>query len=229
MDLLQLREKEIFETLKRITHLKFVVIGGYAASAYALPRFSIDCDIVVEDSSELNKIEGELRNFNYVKKDANKISTPYDGKFIRYEKELENNLNASIDILFKDILDRQTNATFSAKWVFENSSIKPFKGKTITEELKLRIMNPDALIVMKAISCRSADIRDVFMLITKSKDKVWIKEEIEKRCSFKERFAKIKEKINSKQFKDNLQGVYGHIDEELFKKHKQQVLELNFD
>ncbi|MBW2966658.1 hypothetical protein KY342_06155 [Candidatus Woesearchaeota archaeon] len=43
MDLLQLREKEIFETLKRIKHLKFAVIGGYAASAYALPRFSIDC------------------------------------------------------------------------------------------------------------------------------------------------------------------------------------------
>ncbi|MBW2966275.1 hypothetical protein KY342_04185, partial [Candidatus Woesearchaeota archaeon] len=115
---------------------------------------------------------------------------------------------------------------FSAKWVFENSSIKPFKGKTITEELKLRIINPDALIVMKSISCRSADIRDVFMLITKSKDKTWIKQEIEKRCSFKERFAKIKEKINSKQFKDNLQGVYGHIDDELFKRYKKQVLKL---
>ena len=57
MEQLQLREKEIFETLKKIKKSRFVVIGGYAVNTYTLPRFSIDCDIVVKDHKELKKIE----------------------------------------------------------------------------------------------------------------------------------------------------------------------------
>jgi len=49
MELLQIREKEIFETLKKIKKSEFVVIGGYAVNAYTLPRFSVDCDIVIKD------------------------------------------------------------------------------------------------------------------------------------------------------------------------------------
>ena len=59
MDMLQLREKEIFETLRNIRNFKFVVIGGYAVNAYTLPRFSVDCDIVIEDDSQLKDIEKE--------------------------------------------------------------------------------------------------------------------------------------------------------------------------
>jgi len=225
MKLLQVREKEIFETLKKIKSLNFVIIGGYAINAYTLPRFSVDCDIVVKTGSELKDIEKQLKKNNYYKKDANKVSTPYHGKFVRYEKKIKNNFNVSMDILFKDILDRQTGSSFSAEWVFENSKLIPLKGKTITEELKLRIIGIDALVVMKWTSCRLTDIRDVFMLITKIKDKEWIKNEIDKRCNFKERFKKIKSKINSSQFKDNLQGVYGHVDNELFEKHKKSLLD----
>ena len=53
MEQLQLREKEIFEMLKKIKKRKFVVIGGYAVNAYTLPRFSVDCDIVIKDNDEL--------------------------------------------------------------------------------------------------------------------------------------------------------------------------------
>ena len=65
--MLQLREKEIFETLKKMSKFKFVIIGGYAVSAYTLPRFSVDCDIVVKDKEELKEIEEVLVNFCYVK------------------------------------------------------------------------------------------------------------------------------------------------------------------
>ena len=57
MEQLQLREKEIFETLKNIKKNKFVIIGGYAVNAYTLPRFSVDCDILIKDHKELLKIE----------------------------------------------------------------------------------------------------------------------------------------------------------------------------
>jgi len=100
------------------------------------------------------------------------------------------------------------------------------KGKTIAEELKLRIINPDALIVMKFAPSRVSDIRDIFMLMPQAKDLEWIKNEASRRCNLDDRLEKIKAKIASAEFKNNLQGVYGYIDKKVFEKHKNAVLEL---
>lgn len=226
MNHLQLREKEIFETLKRIKRFNFVVIGGYAVNAYALPRFSVDCDIVVEDNSQIESMEKVLKNFDYVKEQTNKVNLPYHDEFRRYEKEIAKNFRVSMDLMIKNVSDRKTHAIFKAEWLFKNSAIRLLKGKTITEELRLRIVNPDALIVTKLVSCRSTDIRDVFMLIIQAKDIKWIKQETAKICNFDERVAKITDKITSTKFKDDLQGVYGYIDKNVFEKHKRAVLQL---
>lgn len=226
MDMLQLREKEVFETLKKIKKNRFVVIGGYAISAYTLPRFSVDCDIIVENNIEAKRIGKELKKFSYKKKEANKIEQYY-GEFVRYEKEVYKNFKVSFDILIGNVFDRHTKASFSAKWIFGNSAIRLVKGKTIAEQLKMRVINPDALIVMKFISCRTADIRDVFMLMPQAKNLNWIKKEISKRYNFKNRFEKIKDKITSAEFKNNLQGVYGYTDKNVFEKHKKAVLKLD--
>ena len=225
--MLQLREKEIFETLKRMDKFKFVIIGGYAVNAYTLPRFSVDCDIVVKDKSELKKIEDFLINFGYVREENNKDKTSYYGNFLRLEKDIGNDIKVSFDILIKEVLDRQTNTTFSADWIFENSEVRILRGKTITEELKSRIINLDALFVLKFVSCRLTDIRDIFMLSPNIKNKKWVKEEVLKKYDFNKLFLKVKEKIISKQFKDSLQGVYGVVDDKIFEKHKKAVLELN--
>ena len=222
--MLQLREKEIFETLKKISRFDFVIIGGYAANAYALPRFSVDCDIVVK--ARIKEMERILESDGYRLEDSGRQTLPYSGHFLRYEKIIEKDFKVSMDILVKEILDRQTNSVFSAEWVFTNSSLRLFKGKTITEELKLRIIGIDALIAMKFISCRNTDIRDIFMLMPSSKDKGWIKQEISSRCSFEDRFSKVKAKITSAKFKDDLQGVYGFVNESVFEKHKKAVLRL---
>ena len=224
--MLQLREKEIFETLKGMNKFEFVIIGGYAVNAYTLPRFSVDCDIVVKDSKELKEIGEALLDFGYIKEESNKDKTSYYGDFLRLEKDLGSNIKVSMDILIKEVLDRQTNATFSADWVFNNSEIRTLRGKTITEELKLRIINLDALFVLKFVSCRLTDIRDIFMLAPNIKDKEWIKGEISKKYDFDKLFLKVKEKITSKQFKDSLQGVYGIIDNKVFEKHKKAILDL---
>jgi hypothetical protein len=225
--MLQLREREIFETLNRMEKFKFVIIGGYAVNAYTLPRFSVDCDIVVKDTKELKEIENVLLNFGYSREENNKDKTSYYGDFLRMEKNIGNGMNVSIDILIKEILDRQTNSIFSAEWIFENSEIKTLKGKTITEELKLRIINLDALFVLKFVSHRLTDIRDIFMLAPNIKNKKLVKEEISKKYDFNKLFEIIKEKITSKQFKDSLQGVYGILDDKVFEKHKKAILNLD--
>jgi len=221
--MLQLREKEIFETLKMIKKYNFTVIGGYAANTYTLPRFSVDCDIAVQDKDELDKIGIELKKRGYKKETTGDADIPYAGQFARYEKTIANNFKVSIDMLVKTIFDRQTNSTFSAEWIFQNSKIIPLRGKTIDEELNLKIINIDALIVMKIISCRMTDIRDVFMLMPQAENTEWIKNEIGKRCSIQDRLKKLKSTIRSKEFRDNLQGIYGYIEERIFEKHKREI------
>lgn len=222
-DLFSIREEEIFLTLKELKNCKFTVIGGYAVNAYALPRFSVDCDIVIRNENELGRIDKILIKRGYKKAELTG-ECRYFGAFSRYEKRLENNFAVSIDILIHTIKDRMTGAEFSAEWVFENSNEKILKGKTITEELKLQIINMDALLVMKIISCRSTDIRDIFMMMLNAKNEDWIRSEIMKRYNLKERTAKIIEKIASKQFRDGLSGIYGYFDEKVFEKHKKAIL-----
>ncbi len=221
MDLLQVREKQIFETLKKLQGFRFVIIGGYAVNAYTLPRFSVDCDIVIEDKVELNRIEKALLEFGYKKK-----SLPKTDNFARYEKRLAEYFVVSFDVLIGAVFDRQTKVSVSADWVFKNSEIRSLKGKTIVEELKVRIINIDALFVMKMISCRSTDIRDIFMIAMYIKDKLWIKAEISSRCDFDNRFRKVEQKITSKQFRNGLQGVYGLIDNQTFEKSINAIITL---
>ena len=225
MDPLQRREKEIFETLRRIHKHSFVIIGGYAVNAYALPRFSVDCDIVVKDANEAQKIGHALIEYGYVREKIPK-NTPYYGTFERYEKQIEKDFRVSMDVLIGEVLDRQTDATFSAEWIVEHSKIRLLKGKTILEELNVRIIDAEALFVMKFICARATDIRDIFMLAPNVKDRKWIQNEISERYDFNNRLKRIKEKVLSKQSKDGLQGVYGIIDPKVFEKHRKALLEM---
>ncbi len=226
MEQLQLREKEIFETLKKIKKCKFVVVGGYAVNAYTLPRFSVDCDIVLRDRNELEKIEVLLFELGYYQVKNISDQFPYEGNFERYEKEIEQNFKVSMDILIGEVLDRATKAKFSADWIFDNSVLRNLQGKTISEQLILRIVNTDALFTMKLIICRQTDIRDLFLLITSLKNKNWVKKEISERYDLKDRLSKFFNKINSKQFKDDLQGVFGMVDDRLFERNKKLILDL---
>ncbi|MFH1439949.1 MAG: hypothetical protein ABIG89_05250, partial [Candidatus Woesearchaeota archaeon] len=73
------------------------------------------------------------------------------------------------------------------------------------------------------------DIRDVFMLLPQAKDKKWIKNEISQRYNLKERITIIIEKIDSRQFRDGLFGVFGSLDKNTFERHRKAVLSLEKD
>ncbi len=226
MKLFQLREREIFETLMKIRRLDFVLIGGYAVNTYALPRFSADCDIVVRDSREMRKVESLLLKEGYRKLRSRTGNLPYGGKFFRFEKTLEKGFRVSVDVLVSAVMDRQTGAVFGADWIFGNSRKRVLRGKTIGERLKLRIVNPGALVIMKLVSCRGTDIRDVFMMLPKVKDLSSVRAGVDERTDFLERYSKLKGVVTSREFKSNLGGVFGYVDEKVFNKHKGLVLKL---
>ncbi len=217
MDPLQIREAEIFKMLKNLGKLEFVVIGGYAVNAYALPRFSVDCDIVIENRLTLDRISKILIKQEYSKKstdNGNKLEN-----FERYERKIQEDFAVSLDILIREVKDRQTGVTIPSDWIFKNSEIRTLRGKTITERLKVRIINIDALFVMKMISCRQTDIRDMFMLSPMLKDKKWVKSEITARYNFQDRFEKAMKTIKSMDFRNGLQGVYGLIEDSIFERN----------
>lgn len=225
MNPLEIREREIFKILEKIKEEEFVLIGGYAVNTYTLPRFSVDCDIVVRKSQFLENIKTKLVSIQYKKKEEGKSKTAYCGEFLRYEKKEENTFKVSMDILIDAVTDRSSSAVFSADWIFENSDLRLLRGKTIVEKVFLRIINPDALIAMKTVACRSTDIRDIFMLIIHVNNFDWIQQEAQKRTDFKKQAKIMREKISSIAFKNNLQGVYGYVDEKIFEKHQKKILE----
>jgi hypothetical protein len=242
MDPLQLRETEVIETLKKLAGCEFTVIGGYATNAYALPRFSVDCDIVVKGKKEAERIGRVLKSLGYATTAAG--DAPYSGSFERYEKDTGNGFKVSFDVMIKEILDRQSGAAFSVEWVFKHSKTRELRGKTILEKLKLRIINPDALFVMKAVCARPSDIRDVFRIGPKVEDKEWAREELKKMAKpagisrvLKTRGSpvgricvqgpeRVLRAVDSRQFRDGLQGVYGKVDEKVFEKHRKALREL---
>jgi hypothetical protein len=79
---------------------------------------------------------------------------------------------------------------------------------------------------MKFVCARKTDIRDVFMMAGKVEDFAWVKQEIAKHTDFAVAFRKIEAEVSSAKFKDNLQGVYGYLDEAVFQKHKKLLLSL---
>ena len=81
---LELREQEIFKTLKELINLNFVIIEGYGVNSYTLPRFSVDCDLVVKNQQDSEKIAKTLNKLGYKEEAKSNAYTPYHGEFIRF-------------------------------------------------------------------------------------------------------------------------------------------------
>ena len=170
-------------------------------------------------------MERVLKNEGYVAVESNAL-VPYHGEFSRFEKQVAENIHASVDIMIDKVTDRQTGVSFDANWIFGNSSKRTIIGKTMSEKISARIIGADALFAMKFIRARTTDMRDIFMMATAIKDFGWVRNEIGLRLNFSKQYEKIWEKVSNKQFKDNLQGVYGRIDNRIFQKHLELILKM---
>jgi hypothetical protein len=223
-DLFSLREKEIFDTLEML-NMPFVLIGGYAVNAYTLPRFSVDCDIVIASKEELEKTEKVLFGLGYSSSTSMK-DVPYSANFVRYEKIIQPNFRVSIDILIGEVVDRLSGEVFKFDWIVENSKLRKLKGKTRPLTFELFIPDPEALFAMKFASCRDTDIRDMFMLIAHVNLKK-LKGILSVRPYFAANFKRVESTISSKEFRNNLAGVYGKLDDKTFERYQKLVSKIS--
>jgi len=159
------RENEIINILKKLSDFKMVVVGGYAVSARAKHRFSVDCDIVVP-KNDLNKIIGLLSKEGFEKSLAKNLDNEYSGEFIRYVKKV-NDLPVSVDIVVNSLACRTTNASWGFDYILKNSDKAIIAG--VEDSVECMVPNKELLLAFKIHSARKTDLRDIIML----KDADW--------------------------------------------------------
>ncbi|MFH1592422.1 MAG: DUF6036 family nucleotidyltransferase [Candidatus Woesearchaeota archaeon] len=216
------RENAVFSILQEFidANLNFVIIGGYAISAYK-HRFSIDADIVIKKEDK-SKFETVLSKNKFVKTVMKKLDHVYSKEFVSYKTK--GKLPVSVDLLVDGAGSRTTNASFSFEQLKEHSE----KKKIIGTEKEVNVMVPkkEILIVLKLHSGRLTDFRDIVAL-TKNIDFELIKSIIwrgEKRI-VKDNIKKLLSLVDDKGFVDSFKGVFVEkrydVDLEEVKKFKQ--------
>jgi len=153
------RENGVFEILNKFidADLDFIVVGGYAVSAFK-HRFSIDADIIV-NSENLNKFVLILEKNGFQKSIEKNLENVYSSRFIRYEKA---SLKVYVDLLIDGLASRQTNASFSYDLIMKNSEKQKIIG--IEKEIIAKVPAKELLIAMKIHSGRLTDFRDIAAL-----------------------------------------------------------------
>ena len=154
---LEVREEEIIRTISMLPR-GLVLIGGYAVSALASHRFSVDCDVITSPI-DAKKIRGVLAREGYTKSRSSKIGNRETVE--TYSKKTEGG-RVSVELFIDSITARETGAWWSYGYVKQNCVEAVVSG--IGNSATVLVPTREMLIAMKIHSARDADIRDIVML-----------------------------------------------------------------
>lgn len=202
------RENEILTTIKSMANagLDFVVVGGYAVSAMARHRFSVDCDIIVpkKQHDHFGNFLGEEGFKKHIEKAG--FDEIYAGKFVSYRKELSG-LPVTVDLLVGSLVCRATQASWSFEYVKKHSitAIIPSTEASVS----CRIPEKELLFAFKIHSGRRTDVRDVVML-RENADLEKVLSHLRKGNieALKDQIRKIVTALEDKNLVDSLKGVF---------------------
>jgi len=156
------RENEALAILEKIVNsgLEFTLIGGYAVTARGRHRYSVDCDIVVAELGEFQRL---LERQGYrMEKNSSLFHDIYGAESCRFVKDVEGN-EVSVDIFVKSLIVRQTSASWSFEYLRRYSSLADVTGAQ-REVRKVMVLEKEMLIATKIHSARPQDIQDIVML-----------------------------------------------------------------
>ena len=154
------RENEIFDILENFNKsgLKYVLVGGYAVSAY-MHRFSVDADVCIENR-DLASFQNTLKAKHFALTKRKILGDIYKGHFESYIKRAK--LPVTVDLMIGSVASRQTNASISFERLYVNSVMTKITG--IEKTVSARIPQKELLIAMKIHSARLTDARDIVAL-----------------------------------------------------------------
>ena len=192
------RENEILDIIDAVikSGLKYVLVGGYAVSAY-MHRFSVDADICI-DKKDLDSFRKLLKSKHFAMAKRRDLEDAYKGEFECYVKKTR--LPVTVDLMIGSIASRQTNASISFQSLFDNSATKKISG--IEKSIEARIPVKEVLIALKIHAARMTDARDIVALC----------KDIE--YELVEKFVK---KGNSIEVQNNISNLITHFNSDNFR------------
>jgi hypothetical protein len=212
------KEQVVLETLTELPKKNIVLVGGYAVNAYAPPRFSVDCDLVVLRGVE--EVEKALKQRGFRKEASSEASR---GGFVRYSSK-DNGI--SFDLLVGSLVDNQTGVVFEGKLFEKHSAERRVVGRMTVSIVTMRVADPELLFATKFVPARRQDARDMFMLSGTQLNWRLAEQLIREKCSatlIKGRVSLVRGIIDARQFRDSLQGAYGRIPDERYARCKKNL------
>jgi hypothetical protein len=202
------RENEIFKTVKSMieARLGFVVVGGFAVSALARHRFSVDCDIVIP-KKKLEGFEKILKEEGFMKHiEKAGFDEIYAGEFVSYKKEIAE-LPVTVDLLVGSLVCRATQAAWSFEYVRKHSIVANIRGTETS--VTCRVPEKELLIAFKIHSARRADVRDLVML-RENADLEKVLNHLRRGNieALKGQIRKVVASLEDKNLEDSLKGVF---------------------
>ncbi len=230
-EIMNLREEEISKIIEQLSkrtdgfeNPKIVLIGGYALRAFtSLSRYTRDCDFVLKKSDgwNLDKIQRlllkDLSTDVFEKRDS------YG--FLRCIKLLKVGVKISLDFMEGQVRGRTEEQIF---FITEKFLQKTRKVKIAIAEKTVEVCIPDYVdyLILKLMSARPSDIRDIATLIWKNGIPDNLEEEAKKKLAHPEIIEKnlklIQKDISDKRFLDSWKGTF--VTTEFTEKTKEEVL-----
>ena len=232
-EIMNLREKEISKITEQLSQRtdgfenpKIVLVGGYALRAFtSLSRYTRDCDFVLKKSDgwNLDKIQKllpkDLTTDVFEKRD--------NYGFLRCIRLLKVGAKISLDFMEGEVRGRTEDQIF---FVTENFLQKTKKVKIPIAGKMAEIYVPDYTdyLIMKLMSARPSDIKDIATLTWKNGVPDNLKEEAKKKLAHPEIIEKnlklIQKDISDKRFLDSWKGTF--VTTEFTEKIKEEVLKM---
>src|SRR6266545_4050292 len=204
------RERAAFALLRRFRGAEAVLVGGYAVSAYGLPRFSLDLDFVVP-ASALPGIRGLLKSADLTRIRNWEGGAVFAGRAERWSRG-EEAVPLAVDLLIDGVLDRVSGASHPYASVRRGARRLIVRGLDPSSEAR-------ALVALKLEAGRRVDLRDLAVLAGTDLDleRVATLVRDDRRDVLLKHLDALAAALVRRDFQDSLKGVY-MLDERAFRR-----------
>lgn len=228
----QVREEEIFRLISRLAEHSndfhapsLVLIGGYALKAFIpFSRSTRDCDFALTKTDDwLDRIRDWLPDLSLAS-----LEKKADYGFMRCIKLIKAQIEVrvSLDFMEGKVIGREKEEVVNLDKRFEKESQR-LEIEIANKKIEVMVPSYRDYFIMKAVSGRRSDVRDIAALVWKKGILNGIQERIKEMLPFPEIFKrKIEEifipEISDKRFVYSLRGTF--LTEKFSEQDKKQVL-----
>jgi len=236
IDMMRRREEEILGAIKHLSEKtkdfskpEMMVIGGYALRAFIpFSRFTRDCDFAVKKRNgwNIDFLKDILPDGFSIEHEEKRGSYAFMRciKFLRHEKS---RIKVSIDFMEGEIRGRDERDAV----IIDEKMIDKRKFVELTiggEKVEIPVPCYTDYFIMKVVSCRASDIRDIAAMILEK----GIPESLDERLRevlphpeiFNGKINRIISEIRRKTFLDSWRGIFGT--KKYSEKDREKVLEI---